>query len=222
MTRSVPLALASLVLLAGTVYAAPRPERLRGTIESVDAGSVTIRTRDGKSETVSIGGTRLVSVVPSSLDAVKDGAFIGTATKGENPMTALEVVVFPESMRGTAEGHYGWDTIPDTLAGGTAVESAMTNGTVRAGPPVVESAMTNGTVAGSAGAGGEKTLTVTFGKEGSKTIVIPRQAPIVAFEPADAAILKPGSKVFAVGTRDGSTFQARMVAVGKDGLTPPM
>jgi hypothetical protein len=34
---------------------------------------------------------------------------------------ALEVLVFPEAMRGVAEGHYGWDLHPS---------SVMTNGNV--------------------------------------------------------------------------------------------
>ncbi|MBL7405472.1 metal ABC transporter permease, partial [Escherichia coli] len=143
-----------------------------------------------------------------SLDAIKDGVFIGTATKGENPMTALEVVLFPESMRGTGEGHYGWDSITDHTAGaGAKVKSAMTNGTVKADK---------------AASGGERTLTVSYGKDGSKEIVVPSSAPIVAFEPADKAILTPGSKVFAVVAKDGPKAEGKLVAVGKDGLTPPM
>ena len=142
-------------------------------------------------------------------------------------MTALEVVLFPESMRGTGEGHYGWDAITDHTAGaGAKVKSAMTNGTVKAespNAPKVKSAMTNGTVkADKAASGGERTLTVSYGKDGSKEIVVPSSAPIVAFEPADKAILTPGSKVFAVVAKDGPKAEGKLVAVGKDGLTPPM
>ena len=215
-----------LLALTGAASAAPQLERVRGTIDSADANSVTIKTNDGKSETVQLGGAKFVWVAKSSLDAIKDGVFIGTATKGENPMTALEVVIFPDSMRGTGEGHYAWDAITDhTAAGGAKVKSAMTNGTVKAessAGPKVKSAMTNGTVAKSTAASGEKTLTVTYDKEGSKQIAVPPQAPIVAFEPADKGILKPGSKVFAVVAKDGEKLDGKLVAVGKDGLTPPM
>ncbi len=58
--------------------------------------------------------------------------------------------------------------------------------------------MTNGTVKADKSAGGERTLTVGFGKDGTKQIVVPPSAPIVAFEPADTSALKPGAKVFAV------------------------
>ncbi|MCJ2014673.1 metal ABC transporter permease [Methylobacterium sp. J-076] len=220
------LAAAGLIGLAG-VSAASALERVRGTIDKADASSVTLKTEAGSTETIALTGAKVVSVVPSSLDQIKDGTFIGTATKGENPMTALEVVLFPESMRGTAEGHYGWDAITDHTTSGGKVKSAMTNGTVKAetggGGPKVKSAMTNGTVkADKAAAGGDRTLTVSYGKDGSKQIVVPSSAPIVAFEPADTSVLKPGAKVFAVVDKDGGKADGKLVAVGKDGLTPPM
>ena len=209
-TMRTALTLAALTTLAGAAQAAPDLQRVRGTIESSDGGSVTVKTTDGTSQTVQLGGAKFAWVVKSSLDQIKEGTFIGTATKGENPMTALEVVLFPESMRGTAEGHYAWDAIPDHTAGG--------------GGPVVKSSMTNATVASSdAGSGGgERTLTVTYDKDGSKTIVVPPKAPIVAFEPADKAILTPGAKIFVVAAKDGGKLDGKLVAVGKDGLTPPM
>lgn len=224
MNRITMTALTALTLLPTAPLAAPAVERVRGTIESVDAGSLLIKMDDGTSQTVALAGdTKYASVVKSSLDAVKDGAFIGTATKGEEALTALEVVVFPEAMRGTGEGHYAWDEIRDTTAGGgTKTRSAMTNGTVKpsAAAPKIKSAMTNGTVSGAVG--GERTVTVTYGAEGSKTITIPPSTPVVTFEPADGAILKPGGHAFVTAAREDGKLTARRVAVGKDGLRPPM
>ena len=221
---------AAVLISVSSASLASALERVRGTIDKAEGSTLSIRTDDGKTETIDVGGAKFVWVVPSSLDKIKDGVFIGTATKGENPMTALEVVLFPEAMRGTAEGHYGWDAIADHTAGGGAkVKSVMTNGTVKAettgstGGPKVKSMMTNGTVkADATAAGGERTLTVGYDKEGSKTIVVPATAPIVAFEVADKAILKPGAKVFAVVAKDGGKTEGKLIAVGKDGLTPPM
>ena len=59
-------------------------------------------------------------------------------------------------------------------------------------------------------------------QEGSQTVLVPPQAPVVTFEPADKAVLKPGAKAFVTAAREGGAFNARRVAVGKDGLTPPM
>ena len=225
MPATLRLAAAGLIGLAG-VSAASALERVRGTIDKADASSVTLKTEAGATETLALSGAKVVSVVPSSLDQIKEGTFIGTATKGENPMTALEVVLFPEAMRGTGEGHYAWDAITDhTASGGSKVKSAMTNGTVKAetsGGPKVKSAMTNGTVKADTSTGGERTLTVSYGKDGSKQIVVPANAPIVSFEPADASALKPGAKVFAVVDKEGGKLDGKLVAVGKDGLTPPM
>jgi hypothetical protein len=215
----------SLLALPHMVHAAPQVERVRGTIEAVEPNKVSIRTIDGQTEAVVLTPqTRYASLVRSSLSAITDGSFIGTATKGDNPPTALEVHIFPESMRGTGEGHRDWDTIPDTLAGGARVKSAMTNGTVKTSSsagPRVKSAMTNGTVSSRAGAGGATTLVVTYGKDQSLAILVPPQAPIVAYEPADKAIVQAGGKIFLSAERDGDKLTALRVAVGKDGLTPP-
>jgi hypothetical protein len=223
--------LALMSLLAGVtgVQAAPKIERLRGTVESVRGDGFTLKTRDGKTEQVQLAPDAKVSwVVPARLDQIRDGVFIGTATKGEPPV-ALEVVLFPEAMRGTGEGHYDWDMIPDRTGGGAPVKSAMTNGTVKADAlatapdaPLVKSAMTNGTVKASGG-GAERTLTVDYGQGQSIRILVPPQAPVVTFEPADPAALSAGAKAFVIAARgDDGKVTARRVAVGKDGLTPPM
>ncbi|WP_342166116.1 metal ABC transporter permease [Methylobacterium sp. SD21] len=222
------IAVAGFFGLTAIAQAAP-PERLRGTIESVEPNALTLTTRDGKTERVALADDAKVSwVIPASLDQIKEGTFIGTATKGENPMTALEVVLFPEAMRGTGEGQYPWDEIADTTAaGGSKVKSAMTNGTVKAettgsaAHPKVKSAMTNGTVKAEAGKDGTKTLTVNYGGQ-SSTILVPPSAPVVTFEPTGRNALSKGAKVFVVATRTDGNLTATRVAVGKDGLTPPM
>ncbi|MEE7491018.1 metal ABC transporter permease [Methylobacterium oryzae] len=229
MAKLTTLALMGLLAVTTGAQAAPKVERLRGTVEAVSGGGFTLKTLDGAAETVALAPDAKVSwVVPSSLDAIKDGVFIGTATKGEPPV-ALEVVLFPEAMRGTGEGHYDWDMIPDRTAGGAPVRSAMTNGTVKADlrstapdAPRVKSAMTNGTVKATGG-GAERTLTVDYGQGQSLQVLVPPQAPVVSFEPATASAVAPGAKVFVIAARgDDGRFTARRVAVGKDGLTPPM
>ncbi len=224
MIRLTALTAASLLALAAAASAAPTMQRMRGTVESITDSTLTIKTADGKSAALMIGGdTKYVTVVPSSLDAIKDGVFIGTATKGEPPV-ALEVVLFPEAMRGTGEGHYDWDEIADTTAGGKTVKSAMTNGTVKASAakPMVKSAMTNGTVKSGTAAGGGKTLTVTYSGGQSLEIAVPPSAPIVMFAPAEKSTMKPGDKVFLGVAVDGDKRDVKRVAFGKDGLTPPM
>lgn len=230
MIRLSTFAAASLIALTAAAQAAPELVRVRGTIESASDTSITVKTRDGGTQEVAVKPeTAFVHVVKSSLDQVGEGKFIGTATKGDNPPVALEVVIFPEAMRGTGEGHYAWDEIADTTAssgGGSTTKSAMTNGTVKTskagGGATTKSSMTNGSVKSSTGSGGETTIDVTYEGGQSKTIKVPASAPIVAFEKADKSAVEKGAPVFIVTTKDGDALSGKMVAVGKDGVVPPM
>jgi hypothetical protein len=245
MIRVTSLAAASLFALSTAAFAAPQLERVRGTVESMTDTSITVKTNDGKTQEVKLDPkTAFVWVEKSSLENIKDGKFIGTATKGENPPTALELVIFPDSMKGTAEGHYAWDSIPDQTAGGEPVKkssmtngtvksttgggamtkSAMTNGTVKSasGGAMTKSAMTNGTVKSGSSSGGGKMIDVTYDNGQSLKIEVPPSAPIVEFEKADKSIVTKGSHIFTVTAKDGSTLTSKLVAIGKDGLTPPM
>ncbi|MDP4021929.1 metal ABC transporter permease [Methylobacterium sp. NEAU 140] len=233
MTRIPTIALTVMLALPVTARAAPQVERLRGTIAAVEGATVTLRTADGREDRFTVAPDARISwVVPSSLDAIRDGVFIGTATRDEPPV-ALEVVLFPESMRGTGEGRYPWDAIADPTAGGARVRSTMTNGQVTAdvrstapdiapeAGPRVKSTMTNGTVT-ARGGGAERTLTVDYGKGQSIQILVPPGAPVVTFEPADRGAITAGAKAFVVVAREDGRATARRIAVGKDGLTPPM
>lgn len=230
MIRLTTLAAASLLALTAAASAEPEVVRVRGTIESSTDTSITLKTADGATRQVAVNAdTKFVNVVKSSLDQIGDGKFIGTATKGETQPVALEVVIFPESMRGTREGHYAWDEINDTTAAGSGkatTKSSMTNGTVKAKPmaggSMTKSSMTNGTVKAGKDADGAKTIDVAYGDGQSKTITVPPSAPVVAFEPSDKSAVMKGASVFAVTTRDGEALAGKMIAVGKDGVVPPM
>lgn len=208
---------------------APAATRLRGVVQSLSANALTIQTYDGQSATVSLGAhTGFAWVIGSSLAMLKDGDFIGTATTGpDNALRAVELVIFPESMRGAGEGHYAWD-VPGAIAatgGGSGSSNTMTNGTVQQqsamtnGTVQQQSAMTNGTVTGGAGKPGATKLTISY-KGGTAQVLVPVATPIVRFEPTQQSVLKKGQKIFAVKTADAP--EAKFIAIGKDGLTPPM
>jgi hypothetical protein len=229
MTRLFGSILAATTAFVMPAMAATQSERIRGTIESVDQNGMTVQTLQGENVKVYLKGTtKYVSVVKSSLSNVAQGSFIGTATKGAGTFqVALEVVIFPPSLRGMGEGHYGWDKLPDTtMAGGGNVSSSMTNGTVVAAPSSgpgteVNSTMTNGAVQAATEQGEAKQITVTY-NGGKQTILVPPTAPIVAFQPAERPAITRGSHVFIRASEDGDKATADFVAVGKDGLTPPM
>lgn len=202
--------------LACTAQAPATPQRLRGTISAVAPGTLTLQTRAGPTVVLAVTpDTKYAGVVRSSLDQLKTGDFIGTAATG--PDTALrstEVVIFPDSMRGTGEGHYPWDA-PGVKS------SSMTNGTIASAHAPRKSSMTNGTVASRSGAGGTVVLDVTY-KGGSSRLTVRPGTPIVAFVPGDASLATPGAKVFVVAAPGTDHPAAKFVAVGQGGVVPPM
>jgi hypothetical protein len=229
MKRIFALSLVATLSLSATANAASTPVRLRGTITAITANSLAIKTGSGKTMSVTIsGGTHYLEVEKSSLNMVDKGSYIGTATKTVGTqLIALEVVIFPATMRGTGDGHYAWDKIPDTtLSGGAKTASTMTNGNVAAvsGTPVggkVSSTMTNGNVASAASSDGVTSLTVTY-KGGKQTILVPPTAPVVKFRPGTKSDAVTGAHVFIKASETGGKVIADVVAVGVDGVTPPM
>lgn len=217
--------------LATSAMAATPPTRVRGTIKSVSSSMLAITTYTGKTIDVAInGGTKYAWVKKTSLSSIKKGDFIGTAATGPTShLMAQEVVIFPNSMRGTGEGHYAWSmpaAVAKADAGGTAMpqpkSGSMTNGTVSsAGAPMAKkSSMTNGTVSHKTGG---KMLTVTYGNGQKVMVEVPSSAPVVRFDPAGKSIATSGAKTFVVASGTaGGKLTAKFVAVGKNGLMPPM
>jgi hypothetical protein len=174
--------------------------RVRGTISSLDGNTLTVNSRDGqKVEIVLKDGFSVSTVKKLALSAIEPGSFIGTASRTgtDGKPTAIEVLVFPEALRGTGEGSYPWDLEPG---------STMTNGTVK------------GVVTATSG----RELTIGF-KDSSNTVVVPPDAAIVTLAPGTRDDLKADERVFVVATKnaDGKWGAAR-VTVGKDGVVPPM
>ena len=198
-TLSTVVVASLLVVAAAALAQEPVPARIRGTIAAIDNQVVTIVSKSGETRMVTLKpGLTVSEVVATKLSEIQPNSFVGvTALPGSGgALTAVEVHIFPEAARGTGEGHRPWD-----LGEG----STMTNGTV-------------GSVTGT----GDKTITVKYGSD-EKIVTVPETAPIVTFQPGDASELVKGAHVviFALKAPDGSLSAAR-VAVGKDGLTPPM
>ena len=180
--------------------------RVRGTIEKVEPGSITVRERSGEIITLVRPADMAVSeVTPLKLADIKPGSYVGTAAmpQADGTQLALEVLVFPEAARGTGEGHFPWDLQP---------QSTMTNATVAdlaAAPSSVP--------------GGQK-LVLKY-KDGEKTVIVPPTAPVVTFKPGkedENALVVPGAKVLITAQlKDGKPTALRMI-VGRGGFAPPM
>jgi hypothetical protein len=180
---------------------APAPtQRIRGDVVAIDVLNLQVRERSGEMLTIKLAENYVVTgVAKVGIEAITPNAFVGAASmpQSDGTQTALEVLVFPESGRGSNEGHYPWDLQPGSM-------------------------MTNATVAEVVAVGPARRMTLRY-KDGEKVILVPANAPIVTFEPGDRAMLKPGAHLLLTATRqpDGSLTAAR-VAIGKDGLVPPM
>jgi hypothetical protein len=194
---------------------------VRGTIQSLDDQVLTVATADGSVQVQLAPSTAIATVVQSDRAHLTDGSFLGitSVAKPDGSRRAVEVHVFPETMRGTGEGNYGWDwpgaSGNSKMTNGTA--SKMTNGTVS------NSKMTNGTVTAQDG-GSSLTLQYKDGASGgSQAITIPPGIPVVALEPGQSSDLQPGVRVFVIATRDSAgALTAVRVLAGKIGVAPPM
>ena len=194
--------LASLVAIVSTTAFAQTaaPVRLRGKIDAVDAQSATMTTREGKVIKLEITkDTQFAYVKALKMSDIKSGSFIGTAGKPgkDGTIEALEVVVFPEERRGSNEGHYAWDLLP-------------------------ESSMTNATVAAMAESTSGQELNLVY-KDGSKKIIVPSGVPIVTILAGNAADAQVGLQAFVVGVpKEAGVYTATRIVMAKDGVVPPM
>jgi hypothetical protein len=176
------------------------PLRVRGTIERVDGAVYIVKARDGAELKITVAEKpQIAGIVKASLSDIKQGSFVGVTAmpQADGSLSALEVHIFPEAMRGTGEGHYPWDLQP---------KSTMTNANVEDVVSAVDG----------------RTLTLKY-KDGEKKILVPANIPIVSYVQGDTNDLKPGAKVFIIAVKqpDG-TLQGRAWRVGRDGITPPM
>ena len=175
--------------------------RIRGTVESVDGSVYVIKNRDGAEVKLSVIDPQLyVAIVKSTMADIKPGQFVGATglTQPDGSQKAIEVHIFPESMRGTGEGHYDWDLRPNTK-------------------------MTNANVEQTVGGVDGPVLTVKY-KDGEKKVFVTPETQVVTYVIGDKADLKPGIKIFVGAGKkqaDG-TVQTPRITYGKDGLTPPM
>jgi hypothetical protein len=178
---------------------APSPIRLRGVIEQVDAQSITIKERRGEIIKIAMPpNLNITEVYPIKMSDIQENSFIGTATltSSSGRLEALEVLVFPEAMRGTGEGHFAWDLMPGSM-------------------------MTNANVSQLKTIGSGRELKLDY-KGGSKVVYVPENAPIVTFRPGSSALLvSQANAILTVVEKDGQVTLLR-ITVGKDGFKPPM
>jgi hypothetical protein len=203
MSGTIPRTLAALFALICVALPASAQEtvRIRGTIERIEGPVYVVKSRDGTEVKLTVTDNPLfVAIVKATMADIKPGMFVGSTgmTQPDGSQKAIEVHIFPESMRGTGEGHYDWDLKPNTK---------MTNANVEQ------------TVAGVDG----QLLSVKY-KDGEKKLLVTPETAVVSYVNGSKDDLKPGTKVFvgAAKKQPDGTVQTPRITYGKDGLTPPM
>jgi len=171
-TVALALSLAASLSLAQTTASSAPAVRVRGTIQAVAPGALTVKDRSGEVlELVLPPKVTVSEVYPMALADIQPGSFIGTAAmpQADGTERAIAVTVFPESARGAGEGHRPFDMLP-------------------------QSTMTNATVADVVASPKGRTLQLKY-KDGERAIVVPLDAPVVSFKPGDASLLVVGASV---------------------------
>jgi hypothetical protein len=175
-----------------------RTVRLRGTIEALSDSKLTLLERSGQRMELALAPNWTVTeVFPVKLEDVKAGSFVGVGglPQPDGSQKAIAVVLFPENMRGTGEGHYPFDFLP-------------------------QSTMTNATVADVAKSPSGERLELRY-KDGQKTIVVPPEAPVVSLRPGDRGMVQAGQRVAVNVQEINGTPTVVRVNAGKNGFAPP-
>jgi hypothetical protein len=202
MTRKVLrlLAASSFALLSLALPATAQDTvRVRGTIERIDGPVFVVKTRDGSEVKLTVTDNPLwVVIVPGKMSDIKAGMYVGSAgtMQEDGTQKAIEVHIFPESMRGTGDGHYDWDLLP---------KSKMTNGNVEQAVTGVDGPL----------------LSVKY-KDGEKKLVVTPQTVVVTYEKGQREDIQPGTKIFvsAAKKQPDGTLQTPRITYGRNGEGP--
>jgi hypothetical protein len=194
------LAASSLALVFALPALAQDTVRVRGTVERIDGPVYVVKTRDGSEVklTTVADNPLFVAIVPGKMSDIKPGMYVGSAgmMQADGTQKAIEVHIFPESMRGTGDGHYDWDLLP---------KSKMTNGSVEQAVTSVDGPV----------------LSVKY-KDGEKKLVVTPQTVVVTYEFGKREEIQPGTKIFvsAAKKQPDGTLQTPRITYGRNGEGP--
>jgi hypothetical protein len=167
-------------------------KRFAGTVDIVDGKDFKITGPGGTTATYRLAkSARIMASKAVSMADLKTGKFVGcTAVEThDRKLHATECHIFPQSMRGTGEGHEPMGP-PHTT---------MTNGNI--------ASMTNGNVSAARGSAAGLVLDVTY-KGGAQHIEVSPRTHVTMIESGNASWLKPGMKVMGAAKmeKDGTAL----------------
>jgi hypothetical protein len=173
---AIPLLAALAIPIFAWAQSQPAPPLagVLGKVQSFTGSSLDVATPSGVVHVKVKQPLATYKQVPSDMSHVTSDAYVGVPSvqQADGTELAKQVIIFPEELRGAAEGSVLLD------APSATTHSRMTNGSVSR--PASHSRMTNGTVQN----GANSTLVVRY-QDGSQTISIPAgvQVVLVAKEP---------------------------------------
>ena len=123
-----------LVIATATSGYAQQPQAIRGTIDKIDDGFVSIKQANGADVDVKLlDNAKVFGVQAATIADVKPNDFIGVGAmpQPDSSQKAIQVTIFAESQRGTGEGFHPWDRPGSTMTNGTVDNTvASVNGQV--------------------------------------------------------------------------------------------
>jgi len=161
------------------VQAAPPLSGVIGAVQSFTGSSLDVVTKSGVVHVSVSQPLTTYKQIPSDLSHVTSTSYagVGSVEQADGTERATQILVFPEELRGAAEGSVITDATP-----GTTTRSRMTNGSISR-PAVSHSRMTNGTVQKGSGT----TLVVRY-QDGAQTISVPPNVPVTEVVPANVTL----------------------------------
>jgi hypothetical protein len=168
------------------VQAAPPIPGVIGQVQSFTGSSLDVQTPSGVVHVDVKQPLTTYKQIPSDLSHVTSASYVGVASteQADGKEVAKQIIIFPSELSGAAEGSVLTDPP------GATTHNRMTNGSVSRSA-VSQSRMTNGTVQKGLGT----TMVIQY-QDGSKTISVPPNVPVVRVAP-EQVTLADGDVIYA-------------------------
>jgi hypothetical protein len=198
-TMRVMAAAALAAVFAVSTAWAQQTQRVAGTLDKVEGKTLYIKSASGPVTLTLTDNAVIVARVKATAADIKAGDYVasGGVPQPDGTQKAVELRIFPDSMRGNGDGHRpGWPGAP--------------NGT-----------MTNGAVGQTVTSVDGPVLTVKF-KDGEKKLIVGPSVPVQRLEIADRSELKSGAAVAAAAAtkQPDGTFTAARIDFGRGDVVP--